>query len=386
MRQTTGVPPVAPPPPGSGTSHTAAAMAASMKAAPAEQLSARTVPRLDRDIHTHPRNIFDGVSHTGAYIASCSRARSVSHSKAAPRSPALPPAPESVTSDGRSTFLGCYEDAQPQAQAGSTGVRRAPSARAGERRGHPAQRIPAYRFDSLPLSPEPAVNNYHNPYISRAENEQGNSFAGSAICSECTLPFTDSNYAATTFEGHSYCGDCWDAYLGVTLVFASNRHPSTLCGCGRDLQAEPWFAVDLAAHQTPYCRACSLSYWGMSGSDFAVTIFKDEGNAMEASRGVFSGSRGLQQRTLSAAIHLPGLLQWSLSLLTHECVLENRIEVGLAPDPKVFYTKRSCLCTRYRGRLRPKGIYVIPKVYILYQSSCLCTRYNARAYARASIS
>ena len=288
-------------------------MAASSEASPATLLEAHAVPRFDRDICEWRRNAPDGQPLTAASREYGRRAQPFSRSVAASRSAALPLTHELATHDG-------------------------------------------------------------GPYRTNdAENAISNRFARSELCSECGLRFADSNYVATTAEGRCWCGDCWDAYLGVTLVIPSNLHPIALCECGRDLRAEPWFTVDLAAQQTPYCRSCSLSYWSMSGNEFAVTIFKDEGNAMEASRGVFSGSRGLQQRTLSAAIHLPGLLQWSLSLLTHECVLENRIEVGLAPDPKVFYTKRSCLCTRYRGRTTTqryicytKGIYLIPKLVLMH--------------------
>ena len=290
------------------------------------------------------------------------------------------------------------------------------------RRAQPVSRsVAASRSAALPLTHELATHD-GGPYRTNdAENAISNRFARSELCSECGLRFADSNYVATTAEGRCWCGDCWDAYLGVTLVIPSNLHPIALCECGRDLRAEPWFTVDLAAQQTPYCRSCSLSYWSMSGNEFAVTIIPDGNITVRSSHG--EGSNGLQRRPL-AVTHYPGLLQWTLSLLTlyttgrrfgrslllvdvarpsrfgacgsplKRAHTLSQIEVGLAPDPKVYilyqryisYTKSSCLCTRYRGRLRPKGIYFIPQVYILYQSSCLCTRYSARAYARASIS
>ena len=291
--------------------HTAVAQrAASMEATPTEQQSTHLVPRFDRDIRERPRSTSSGVSFTGAGIAGRRRAQPIGRSEAASHSTALPLTPELATNDGWSAFLGDDEDDPRRSRAGSTStLLEAPTGRASGRRSHPAEGEPAYHSGALPLSPELAVDNRQNPSVSHAENMQGNRFAGSEFCGECDLPFSDSNYVANTFEGHSYCGDCWDAYLGITIVVASNLHPSTLCGCGRDLHAEPWFTVDLAAQQTPYCRACALSYWGMRGSEFAVTIINDGGNAMGSLHGD-DGSYRLQQQVLSTAPLFPGLLHW----------------------------------------------------------------------------
>ena len=281
-----------------------------MEATPTEQQSTHSVPRFDRDIRERPRSTSSGVSFTGAGIAGRRRAQPVGRSEAASHSTALPLTPELATNDGWSVSLGDDEDDPRRSRAGSTStLLEAPTGRASGRRSHPAEGEAAHHSGALPLSPELAVDNRQNPCVSHAENMQRNRFAGSEFCGECDLPFSDSNYVANTFEGHSYCGDCWDAYLGITIVIASNLHPSTLCGCGRDLHAEPWFTVDLAAQQTPYCRACALSYWGMRGSEFAVTIINDGGNAMGSLHGD-DGSYRLQQQVLSTAPLFPGLLHW----------------------------------------------------------------------------
>ena len=106
----------------------------------------------------------------------------------------------------------------------------------------------------------------------------------------------------------------------MTLVMASDRHPGALCACGHDILAEPWFTVDVSAQQTPYCRPCSLSYWGMSSSDFVVTILTDDSDTMGSSLGNDDPSTMHHQGPSSTALRLSGLLNLTLVFLTcHTC-------------------------------------------------------------------
>ena len=251
--------PIAPRRPGACPGHTAAdAMAASKQAASADPLEPRMVPRLDRDIHRRPRSMPNAEGYSSIAAAGGDDGRRaqqhVSRSMAVPRSTALPLARELASSDEEHHRMNGIEDAV------------------------------------------------------------GNRFARTELCGECGLRFSESNYVATTAEGQSWCGDCWDAYLGVTLVMASNRHPSALCACGRDLHTDVWFTVDLAAQQTPYCRTCSLSYWGVSSSDFTVTIINDGSNVNRTSHGGDTPF-AMQRQGLSTAVRFSGLLPLALAFL-----------------------------------------------------------------------
>ena len=214
----------------------------------------RMVPRLDRDIHKWPRSTPNGQSSAAAGGDDGRRAHHVGRFMAAPRSTSLPLAHEVATSDGE----------------------------------------------------------HHR--VNDVENAVGNRFARTAFCNECGLRFSESNYVASTTEGLSWCGECWDAYLGVTLVIASNLHPSALCACGRDIRTDLWFVVDVAAQQTPYCRTCSLSYWGVSSNEFTVTIIDDGGNVNRSSHGDETPS-GVRRQGLSTAIRFSGLLPLTLAFL-----------------------------------------------------------------------
>lgn len=231
--------------------HTAAAaMAASVEAATAEPLARHSVPRFDRDICEGPRDSLNGVSITNVRVTAFRRAQPDGRSEAASRWTALPLASGLATADDSQRH--CVDD---------------------------------------------------------MENEDGNGFAGRQLCGACDQPYSDSNYVATTADNSSWCGDCWDAYLGVTVVVTTTLNPGIhLCGCGHELYAGPWFAVDLAAQQVPYCRPCSLAHWGMSNSDFAVTTITD---SITMGSGHIASS-GLRDLGFPAAPFFSGLPLWTL--------------------------------------------------------------------------
>ena len=114
--------------------------------------------------------------------------------------------------------------------------------------------------------------------IDEMENQAGNRFGGSEICPSCEQSHADANYVATDANGVSYCGECWDTALGVTLLvkcaFAPGDHR---CSCGNDLRTEQWFAVEDTPGQQAYCQACSLSFWGFTNADMMVSAVKDGG-------------------------------------------------------------------------------------------------------------
>ena len=108
------------------------------------------------------------------------------------------------------------------------------------------------------------------------ENAQRNRFDGSELCHACGEPYADSNYVGTDPDGISTCGDCWDTAFGVTLVASTQiQADQHHCGCGRDLHAGLWFAVEPSPQQTAYCELCSLRYWGMQRRDIIITIIDD---------------------------------------------------------------------------------------------------------------
>jgi hypothetical protein len=108
------------------------------------------------------------------------------------------------------------------------------------------------------------------------ENAQRNRFNGSELCHACGEPYADSNYVGTDQDGISTCGDCWDTAFGVTLVASTQIQAyQHHCGCGRDLHAGLWFAVEPSPQQTAYCELCSLRYWGMQRRDMIITIIDD---------------------------------------------------------------------------------------------------------------
>ena len=157
-----------------------------------------------------------------------------------------------------------------------------------------------------------------------AENGEGNQFGGCQWCLECGMPHRDANYVATA-DGVSTCGDCWDAYLGMTIIVVHDRlraslharptHPDAhVCACGRGLLAGPWFAVEQTARQTPYCKSCCLAYWGVSDSEWKVTVI---GDALAAPTKTARGIRCAEGRTLSK---LPSQSSPSLQTCSTECM------------------------------------------------------------------
>ena len=108
------------------------------------------------------------------------------------------------------------------------------------------------------------------------ENQAGNRFGGSEICEACWQPHADANYVATDASGTSYCGDCWDTALGVTVVVRCRSHTGThLCPCGNDLRRQQWFAVESVPSQKAHCEACCLDFWGLTAADMVVTAIED---------------------------------------------------------------------------------------------------------------
>ena len=108
------------------------------------------------------------------------------------------------------------------------------------------------------------------------ENLAGNRFGGCELCATCAQPHTDANYVATDADGVSYCGDCWNASLGVTVIvrctFGQDDH---LCECGNDLRYERWFAAIDTPTPGAYCKACCLSFWGFNDADMTVSAIED---------------------------------------------------------------------------------------------------------------
>ena len=103
-----------------------------------------------------------------------------------------------------------------------------------------------------------------------------NRFGATEICAECGRPYADSNYVATTADAESWCGDCWDAALGVTLVVTPQSPGMHICACGHDLCTGSWFAVEQTEEQAPHCQSCCLDYWGLRCSDMTVTVITTE--------------------------------------------------------------------------------------------------------------
>ena len=109
-----------------------------------------------------------------------------------------------------------------------------------------------------------------------SENLAGNRFGGNEICEACEQPHTDANYVATDAYGFSFCGDCWDASLGATVIVRCAFPPGEhLCECGTDLRQERWFAATGTHRQMPYCHACCLSFWGFTEADMIVSAIED---------------------------------------------------------------------------------------------------------------
>ena len=79
----------------------------------------------------------------------------------------------------------------------------------------------ASSFTALPLSSGLATNDGWSHCVDGQEISKGNRFASSVRCSVCGFPSAVSIYVSTPLDD-SWCGDCWDAYLGVTLVVASH--------------------------------------------------------------------------------------------------------------------------------------------------------------------
>jgi len=120
-----------------------------------------------------------------------------------------------------------------------------------------------------------------------SENLSGNRFGGTELCDACGQPHTDANYVATDANGISYCGDCWDAELGVTIItqcaVISGAH---MCACGNDLREEQWFAVECTPSQKAFCQACCLGFWGITNADMVVTAIQDrQPDRLELERG-----------------------------------------------------------------------------------------------------
>ena len=110
------------------------------------------------------------------------------------------------------------------------------------------------------------------------ENYASNRFDKSELCFECGNPHIDSNYVATTANGYTWCGNCWDVFYDVTIIVSPQlqRDREHSCPCNRDLYAEPWFAVDQTAQQTAYCSACCLIHWGLRRTDVTITVVDEE--------------------------------------------------------------------------------------------------------------
>lgn len=110
------------------------------------------------------------------------------------------------------------------------------------------------------------------------ENYASNRFDKSELCFECGNPHIDSNYVATTANGYTWCGNCWDVFYDVTIIVSPQlqRDREHSCPCNRDLYAEPSFAVDQTAQQTAYCSACCLIHWGLRRTDVTITVVDEE--------------------------------------------------------------------------------------------------------------
>ena len=232
--------------------------------------------------------------------------------EAAPVKPLVPrPSPYSDRDIGRRPRVAVHGQARGSITVDSARLR-----------AHPAGRSEAaFRLPALPLSPELTTDGGWSHCVDGMENSKGNRFAGSELCDECGEPYSDSNYVATTADGSSYCGDCWDTFLGVTLVVGPqplHAGAHNMCACSQDLSTEPWFTVERTVQQTPYCRSCSLAYWGMASSDFTVTIIDDNTEATGPSLSApivpsFTGSspsaladRGFPSTTYETGMPLPG--------------------------------------------------------------------------------
>ena len=89
-------------------------------------------------------------------------------------------------------------------------------------------------------------------------------------CRGCYRPFDvcaqTTTYLAWESDGYKYCGDCWNAYLGTSLVVAAMLQPGVhKCGvhtCRKDLSSVPWFALE----GDTYCPSCSASFWTITGT------------------------------------------------------------------------------------------------------------------------
>ena len=70
---------------------------------------------------------------------------------------------------------------------------------------------------------------------------------------ECDSLHVDSDYVATTADGHTWCDNHWK-HIFPQL----QREREHSCPGNRDLYAEPWFAVDQTAQQSTCCSSCCL--------------------------------------------------------------------------------------------------------------------------------
>ena len=134
----------------------------------------------------------------------------------------------------------------------------------------PDQQLEAAR-SARPLEPLIRGSGYDG-----MENLEGNRFGGDEICQSCAQPHVDSNYVATDAHGVTYCGDCWDAALGVTIIAECALALGTdQCACGKELRTERWFAVECTPAQEAFCQACCLNFWGFTAADMIVSAVKD---------------------------------------------------------------------------------------------------------------
>ena len=184
--------------------------------------------------------------------------------------------------------------------------------------------------------------------VGRDENQAGNRFGASEICEACEQPHMDSNYVATDANGISFCGDCWDAALGVTIVARCQSFASSQCACGSDLREERWFAVSSTPLQTPYCQACSLSFWGFTAADMTVTAISDNRTPR---RGRSRGAHlplGLAMKPNDDTSPCAGLSDRGFS---RPCQLEDCM--NLAPQPGEPPPHVSCAhtCTHTHGKV-----------------------------------
>ena len=128
------------------------------------------------------------------------------------------------------------------------------------------------------------------------ENLPGNRFGGDEVCRMCGELHSDSNYVATDAYGFSYCGDCWDAALGATIIvqcvaFPPGKHH---CACGADLRSERWLAVDDTPSAVAYCQSCCLKFWGFKEADMIVSAIEDSRmHRLEQGRGAHLHSSSL---------------------------------------------------------------------------------------------